>query len=104
MFFIKLIHQQDLSIKQQYLNQFLSNQKFNTAKVNAVSTVGGKRETAVKPLAGCNWRPQRYHGGSKYNSGFSLGKYYPHRYLDEFQDFNGGPVAFGGSKGHITGK
>ncbi|GJV43852.1 putative ribonuclease H-like domain-containing protein [Tanacetum coccineum] len=25
-------------------------------------------------------------------------------YLDEFQDFNGGPVAFGGSKGHITGK
>ncbi|GJY95165.1 hypothetical protein Tco_0511526 [Tanacetum coccineum] len=35
-----------------------SNQKFNTAKVNAVSTVGGKRETAVKPSAGCNWRPQ----------------------------------------------
>ncbi|GKF86490.1 hypothetical protein Tco_0254317, partial [Tanacetum coccineum] len=27
------------------------------------------RETAVKPLAGCNWRPQRYHGGSKYNGG-----------------------------------
>ncbi|GJV46462.1 ribonuclease H-like domain-containing protein [Tanacetum coccineum] len=36
------------------------------------STVGGKRETAVKPSAGCNWRPQRYHGGSKYNSGSSL--------------------------------
>ncbi|GKC14089.1 hypothetical protein Tco_1010871 [Tanacetum coccineum] len=53
-----------------------SNQKFNTAKVNAVSTVGGKRETAVKPSAGCNWRPQRYHGGSKYNSGSSLGKCY----------------------------
>ncbi|GKB47157.1 ribonuclease H-like domain-containing protein [Tanacetum coccineum] len=48
----------------------------NTAKVNAVSTVGGKRETAVKPSAGCNWRPQRYHGGSKYNSGSSLGKSY----------------------------
>ncbi|GJU22393.1 hypothetical protein Tco_1155735 [Tanacetum coccineum] len=44
-----------------------SKQKVNTAKVNAVSTVGGKRETAVKPSAGCNWRPQRYHGGSKYN-------------------------------------
>ncbi|GJU91659.1 ribonuclease H-like domain-containing protein [Tanacetum coccineum] len=28
-----------------------SNQKLNTAKVNAVSTVGGKRETAVKPSA-----------------------------------------------------
>ncbi|GKB53923.1 hypothetical protein Tco_0904676 [Tanacetum coccineum] len=25
-------------------------------------------------------------------------------YLDEFQDFNGGPVAFGGSRGYITGK
>ncbi|GJX43740.1 putative ribonuclease H-like domain-containing protein [Tanacetum coccineum] len=37
-----------------------------------VSTVGGKRETAVKPSAGCNWRPQRYHGGSKYNGGSSL--------------------------------
>ncbi|GKA22002.1 hypothetical protein Tco_0707964, partial [Tanacetum coccineum] len=28
-----------------------SKQKFNTAKVNAVSAVGGKRETAVKPSA-----------------------------------------------------
>ncbi|GKC23531.1 hypothetical protein Tco_1025681, partial [Tanacetum coccineum] len=25
-------------------------------------------------------------------------------YLAEFHDFNGGPVAFGGSKGYITGK
>ncbi|GJZ21850.1 putative ribonuclease H-like domain-containing protein [Tanacetum coccineum] len=25
-------------------------------------------------------------------------------YLDEFQDFNGGPVAFGGSRGYITSK
>ncbi|GJS10296.1 hypothetical protein Tco_0367092 [Tanacetum coccineum] len=25
-------------------------------------------------------------------------------YLAEYQDFNGGPVAFGGSKGYITGK
>ncbi|GJS59577.1 hypothetical protein Tco_0654361 [Tanacetum coccineum] len=31
-----------------------SKQKVNTAKVNAVSAVGGKRETVVKPLAGCN--------------------------------------------------
>ncbi|GJZ03417.1 putative ribonuclease H-like domain-containing protein [Tanacetum coccineum] len=39
-------------------------------------------------------------------------KDYPHRalknkgiaYLAEFQDFNGGSVAFGGSKGYITGK
>ncbi|GJV17797.1 putative ribonuclease H-like domain-containing protein [Tanacetum coccineum] len=84
-----------------------SKQKVNTAKVNAVSAVGGKRETAVKPSAGCNWRPQRHHNW--HND-------YPHRalqnkgivdsgcsrhmtgnkaYLAEYQDFNGGPVAFG---------
>ncbi|GKC13203.1 ribonuclease H-like domain-containing protein [Tanacetum coccineum] len=48
-----------------------SKQKVNTAKVNAVSAVGGERETAVKPSAGCNWRPQRHHNWhnvSKYNS------------------------------------
>ncbi|GJS15450.1 ribonuclease H-like domain-containing protein [Tanacetum coccineum] len=52
----------------------LTNQKLNTAKVNAVSTIRGKRETAVKPSAGCNWRPQRYnwHNISKYNSGSNL--------------------------------
>ncbi|GKD02776.1 ribonuclease H-like domain-containing protein [Tanacetum coccineum] len=52
-----------------------SKQKVNTAKVNAVSAVGGKRETAVKPSAGCNWRPQRHHywqNVSKYNGGSSL--------------------------------
>ncbi|GJW95520.1 hypothetical protein Tco_0175192 [Tanacetum coccineum] len=31
------------------LSKKISNQKVNIAKVNAVSTVGGKRETAVKP-------------------------------------------------------
>ncbi|GJX57757.1 ribonuclease H-like domain-containing protein [Tanacetum coccineum] len=53
------------------LSTNFSKQKVNTAKVNAVSTVGGKRETAVKPSAGCNWRPQRYnwHNVSKYNGG-----------------------------------
>ncbi|GJX36552.1 hypothetical protein Tco_0248109 [Tanacetum coccineum] len=42
------------------LRTYFSKQKFNTAKMNAVSTVGGKRETDVKSSAGCNWRPQRY--------------------------------------------
>ncbi|GJU95766.1 ribonuclease H-like domain-containing protein [Tanacetum coccineum] len=91
-----------------------SKQNINTAKVNAVSAVGGKRETAVKPLASCNWRPQRYTGTMSPNT-----MDYPHRalknkgivdsgcsrpmtgnkaYLAEFQDFNGGPVAFGGEK------
>ncbi|GJY67103.1 hypothetical protein Tco_0469341 [Tanacetum coccineum] len=48
-----------------------SNQKVNTAEVKAVSAVGGKRETAVKPSAGCNWRPKRHYWNkfSKYNGG-----------------------------------
>ncbi|GJT71738.1 hypothetical protein Tco_1031024 [Tanacetum coccineum] len=104
-----------------------SYQKVNTAEVNAVSAVGGKRETAVKPSAGCNWRHKIHYWNkvSKYNGGSSSRNYYPQRalqnkgivdsgcfrhmtrnkaYLAEYQDFNGGPVAFGGSKGYITGK
>ncbi|GKA41334.1 putative ribonuclease H-like domain-containing protein, partial [Tanacetum coccineum] len=67
-----------------------SKQKVNTAKVNAVGAVGGKRETAVKPSAvdsGCS----RHMTGNK-------------AYLAEYQDFNGGPITFRGSKGYITGK
>ncbi|GJU19379.1 hypothetical protein Tco_1152721 [Tanacetum coccineum] len=54
-----------------------SKQKVNTAEVNAVSAVGGKRETAVKPSAGCNWRPKRHywHKVSKYNGGSSPRNY-----------------------------
>ncbi|GKE23306.1 ribonuclease H-like domain-containing protein [Tanacetum coccineum] len=105
-----------------------SNQKVNTAEVKAVSVVGGKRETAVKPSAGCNWRPKRHYWNkfSKYNGGSNSRKCdNPQRalknkgiidsgcsrhmtgnkaYLAEYQDYNGGPVAFGGSKGYITGK
>ncbi|GJR15538.1 ribonuclease H-like domain-containing protein [Tanacetum coccineum] len=92
-----------------------SKQKVNTAKVTTVSTVGGKRETAVKPSAGCNWRPQRYNWHNDYphralknkgivDSGCSRHMTGNKAYLAEFQDFNGGPVAFGGSKGYITGK
>ncbi|GJR19798.1 putative ribonuclease H-like domain-containing protein [Tanacetum coccineum] len=105
-----------------------SNQKVNTAEIKAVSAVGGKRETAVKPSAGCNWRPKRHYWNkfSKYNGGSNSRKCdNPQRalknkgivdsgcsrhmtgnkaYLAEYQDYNGGPVAFGGSKGYITGK
>ncbi|GKC13266.1 ribonuclease H-like domain-containing protein, partial [Tanacetum coccineum] len=92
-----------------------SKQKVNTAKVNAVSAVGGKRETAVKPSAGCNWRPQRHNWHNDYphralqnkgivDSGCSRHMTGNKAYLAEYQDFNGGPVAFGGSKGYITGK
>ncbi|GKB67788.1 hypothetical protein Tco_0929200 [Tanacetum coccineum] len=105
-----------------------SNQKVNTDVVKAVSVVGGIKETVVMPSAGCNWRPKRHYWNkvSKYNSGSSFSKNDdPHKtlknkgivysgcskhmtrnkaYLDEYQGYNGGPVAFGGSKGYITGK
>ncbi|GKE04636.1 ribonuclease H-like domain-containing protein, partial [Tanacetum coccineum] len=35
--------------------------KVNTAGVKTVSVVGGKRETAVKASAGCNWRYKRHY-------------------------------------------
>ncbi|GJX85608.1 ribonuclease H-like domain-containing protein [Tanacetum coccineum] len=56
------------------LSTNFSKQKFNNAKVNVVSAVGGKRETAIKSSAGCNWIPQRYnwHNVSKYNGGSIL--------------------------------
>ncbi|GJZ66839.1 putative ribonuclease H-like domain-containing protein [Tanacetum coccineum] len=76
----------------------LANQKINTAEDKAVSAVGGIGKTVVKPSAyslenkgivdsGCS----RHMTGNK-------------AYLAEYQDYNGGPVAFGGSKGYITGK
>ncbi|GJU75944.1 hypothetical protein Tco_1273014 [Tanacetum coccineum] len=51
--------------------------KVNTVKpiVNRLVLLGGKRETAAKPSAGCNWRPQRHHywqNVSKYNGGSRL--------------------------------
>ncbi|GKF33374.1 hypothetical protein Tco_0106574, partial [Tanacetum coccineum] len=91
-----------------------SYQKVNTAEVNAVSAVGRKRETVVKPSAGCNWRPKRHYWHKDYphralqnkgivDSGCSRHMTGNKAYLAEYQDFNGGPVAFGGSKGCITG-
>ncbi|GJV32624.1 ribonuclease H-like domain-containing protein [Tanacetum coccineum] len=90
-----------------------SKHKVNIAKVNAVSTVGGKTETAVKSSAGCNWRPQRYNWHNDYphralqnkgivDSGCSRHMTGNKAYRVEYQDFNGGLVAFGGSKGYIT--
>ncbi|GJX11810.1 hypothetical protein Tco_0201669 [Tanacetum coccineum] len=53
-----------------------SNQKVNTARDKAISAVGGIRETAVKPSAGCNWRPKRHYWNkvSKYNNGSRFSK------------------------------
>ncbi|GKC81906.1 ribonuclease H-like domain-containing protein, partial [Tanacetum coccineum] len=98
------------------LRKKFSKQKVNTAKVKAVSAVGEKRETAVKPSTGCNWRPQKHHYWQNdyphralqnkgiVDSGCSRHMTGNKAYLAEYQDFNGGTVAFGGSKGYITGK
>ncbi|GKB20303.1 putative ribonuclease H-like domain-containing protein, partial [Tanacetum coccineum] len=61
-------------IKTTTLRTKFSFQKVNTAEVNAVSAVGGKRETVVKSSAGCNWRQKGHYWQniSKYNSGSSL--------------------------------
>ncbi|GJS19420.1 putative ribonuclease H-like domain-containing protein [Tanacetum coccineum] len=65
------------------LRPTFSNQKLNTAKDYPHRAL--KNKGIVD--SGCS----RHMTGNK-------------AYLAEFQDFNGGPVAFGGSKGYITGK
>ncbi|GJT71216.1 putative ribonuclease H-like domain-containing protein [Tanacetum coccineum] len=65
------------------LKPIFTNQKFNTAKDYPHRAL--KNKGIVD--SGCS----RHMTGNK-------------AYLDEFQDFNGGPVAFGGSRGYITGK
>ncbi|GJR28904.1 putative ribonuclease H-like domain-containing protein [Tanacetum coccineum] len=91
------------------------NHSVNTVRVNTVSTVGGNRETAVKASAGCNWRSKRHYWSKDdphkalkdkgiVDSGCSRHMTGNKAYLAEYQEFNGGSVTFGGSKGNITGK
>ncbi|GJR78358.1 putative ribonuclease H-like domain-containing protein [Tanacetum coccineum] len=104
-----------------------SKQKVNTAKVNAVSTVGGKGKlllspqqvvigdhkdttgtmspnTMVDPVLEIDYPHRALKNKGIVDSGCSRHMTGNKAYLAEFQDFNGGPVAFGGSKGYITGK
>ncbi|GJT16555.1 ribonuclease H-like domain-containing protein [Tanacetum coccineum] len=74
-----------------------SNQKVNTAEVKAVSTIEGKRETADNPQRALKNKGIVDSGCSRHMTGNKA-------YLAEYQDYNGGPVAFGGSKGYITSK
>ncbi|GKA34707.1 putative ribonuclease H-like domain-containing protein [Tanacetum coccineum] len=74
-----------------------SNQKVNTAEIKAVSAVGGKRETTDNPQRALKNKGIVDSGCSRHMTGNKA-------YLAEYQDYNGGPVAFGGSKGYITGK
>ncbi|GKA07782.1 putative ribonuclease H-like domain-containing protein [Tanacetum coccineum] len=70
-----------------------SKQKVNTAEVNAVSAVKGKRETADYPHRTFQNKGIVDSGCSKHMTGNKA-------YLAKYQDFNGGPVAFGGK--HYT--
>ncbi|GJV78613.1 ribonuclease H-like domain-containing protein [Tanacetum coccineum] len=104
-----------------------SYQKVNTAKVNAVSAVGGKGKLLLSPQQVVIGDTKDITGTKSPNTMVDqvLEIDYPQRalqnkgivdsgcsrhmtgnkaYLAEYQDFNGGPVAFGGSKGYITGK
>ncbi|GJS48795.1 hypothetical protein Tco_0598916 [Tanacetum coccineum] len=74
-----------------------SNQKVNTTRVKAVNDVGGKRETAYNPQRALKNKGVVDSGYSRHMTGNKA-------YLAEYQDYNGGPIAFGGSKGYITGK
>ncbi|GKA63428.1 hypothetical protein Tco_0763034, partial [Tanacetum coccineum] len=76
---------------------FFSNKKVNTSRDKAVSAVGGIRETADNPQRALKNKGIIDSGCSKHMTGNKA-------YLAEYQDYNGGPVAFGGSKGYITGK
>ncbi|GJX42281.1 putative ribonuclease H-like domain-containing protein [Tanacetum coccineum] len=68
-----------------------SNQKLNTAKDYPLFDVQDYPHRALKNKGIVDSGCSRHMTGNK-------------AYLAEFQDFNGGPVAFGGSKGYITGK
>ncbi|GJR49131.1 putative ribonuclease H-like domain-containing protein [Tanacetum coccineum] len=87
------------------------NHKVNTARGKTVSAIGGIRETAVKASADCSWRSKIPYKNKKalknkgiVDSGCSRHMTGNKAYLVDYQDYNGGPVAFGGSKGYITGK
>ncbi|GJR91700.1 putative ribonuclease H-like domain-containing protein [Tanacetum coccineum] len=75
----------------------LSNQKVYTAKVKEVSTVGEKWVIADNPHRTLKNKGIIDSGCSRHMTGNKA-------YLADYQDINGGPVAFGGSRGYITGK
>ncbi|GKC48480.1 hypothetical protein Tco_1071225 [Tanacetum coccineum] len=74
-----------------------SNQKVNTAEVKSVSAIGRKWETADYPQRALKNKGIVDSGCSRHTTGNKT-------YLAEYQDYNGGLVAFRGSKGYITGK
>ncbi|GJU67531.1 ribonuclease H-like domain-containing protein, partial [Tanacetum coccineum] len=77
-----------------------SKQKVNTAEVNAVSAVKGKRETAVKPSA--DYLHRALQNKEIVDSGCFRHLTGNKACFAEYQDFNGGHVAFGGKLQHFN--
>ncbi|GJU45347.1 ribonuclease H-like domain-containing protein [Tanacetum coccineum] len=74
-----------------------TNHKVNTARDKIVRAVRGYRKTADDPQKALKNKGIVDSGCSRHMTGNKA-------YLVEYQDYNGGPVAFGGSKGYISGK
>ncbi|GJU55539.1 putative ribonuclease H-like domain-containing protein [Tanacetum coccineum] len=74
-----------------------TNHKVNTAGDKTVSAVRGYKETPVKASAALKNKRIVDSGCSRHMTGNKA-------YLVEYQDYNGGPVAFRGSQGYIAGK
>nr|GEU65175.1 ribonuclease H-like domain-containing protein [Tanacetum cinerariifolium] len=87
-----------------------STKRVNTAKSKAVSAIKGNGVTTVKTSAGCVWRPSGHPQQDLKNKGIVDSGCSRHMtgniaYLAEYQEIDdGGFVAFGSSKGKITGK
>ncbi|GJT34256.1 putative ribonuclease H-like domain-containing protein [Tanacetum coccineum] len=98
--------------------------KRNIANLSHSHAVKGNMGSAVKSSAGCSWRPTRPNSNSNsgptfnkndhplknmedrgiFDSGCSGHMTGNKTHLEDFEEFKGGSVTFGGSKGFITGK
>ncbi|GJR23932.1 putative ribonuclease H-like domain-containing protein [Tanacetum coccineum] len=91
----------------------------STARANSTKNVSTARQSfnrqtlltstamkvnTVKPIVNRDYPHRAIKNKGIIDSGCSRHMTGNKAYLAEFQDFNGGPVAFGGSKGYITGK
>ncbi|GJW91029.1 hypothetical protein Tco_0168582 [Tanacetum coccineum] len=85
-----------------------STNNVNTARHNfnsqAVPTNAARKVHTVKPIVNNDYPQRALKNKGIVDSGCSRHMTGNKAYLAEYQDYNGGPIAFGGSKGYITGK
>ncbi|GJX74316.1 retrovirus-related pol polyprotein from transposon TNT 1-94, partial [Tanacetum coccineum] len=82
-------------------NVSTARQSFNR---QAILTSTAMKVNIVKPIVNKDYPYRALQNKGIVDSGCSRHMTGNKAYLAEYQDFNGGPVAFGGSKGYITGK